>query len=101
MLRYITHPQVDVDLRVPVTSWHLSELGRTRAACCLQQPWVTRVARVISSPESKALELAGLLCAHLGVEVEIRADIGENDRSSTGPLPPAEFALLADQFFAQ
>jgi broad specificity phosphatase PhoE len=28
-------------------------------------------------------------------------DLGENDRSATGYLPPAEFELMADQFFAQ
>jgi broad specificity phosphatase PhoE len=100
-LRYLTHPQVEIDLTIPVTAWRLSELGRARAARCLEQPWIVRVGRVISSPEAKALEFARMIGGRLRLEVELRADTGENDRASTGPLPPVEFARLADRFFAE
>jgi broad specificity phosphatase PhoE len=101
VLRYITHPQVEIDLSISVTRWRLSAVGRSRAARMLEQPWIPGIARVISSSETKALETARLLGAHLGIEVEVRATSGENDRSATGALPPAEFARLADQFFAE
>ena len=100
-LRYITHPEVEVDLGSPAHTWPLSHVGRARAARLLSQTWVADIRCVISSPENKALETAKVLAAHLGIEPETRPDTGENDRSSTGPLPPAEFGRLADRFFAE
>jgi broad specificity phosphatase PhoE len=100
-LRYITHPEVQVDLGSPAATWSLSEVGRARVAGLLSQTWVADIRCVISSPENKALETANVLAAHLGIEPETRPDSGENDRSSTGPLPPAEFGRLADRFFAE
>jgi len=100
-IRYITHPQVRIDFDRPVTAWGLSDVGRTRAARLLEQPWVSAIGRVITSDENKAIETARLLAARLGIEAEVRSRVGENDRSATGPLPAAEFERLADQFFAR
>jgi broad specificity phosphatase PhoE len=36
----------------------------------------------------------------LGIGFEVMAELGENDRSATGFLPPEEFERVADQFFA-
>lgn len=101
MLRYVTHPQVAVDPAIPVPKWSLSELGRSRARALLQQPWLRGVGRVVSSDETKALETAGIVAAHLGLPCEVREGIGENDRSSVGFVPPAEFEVLANAFFAE
>ena len=101
ILRYITHPQVEIELARPVTEWRLSDAGRARAGRLLVQPWITSIGRLISSAEAKALETARILGAHLQIDPEVRPDIGENDRSSTGPLPREEFERLADQFFAR
>lgn len=100
-IRYITHPEVALDFTRPVAEWGLSEAGRERAARMLSQPWVADIRRVISSPERKAVETAAVLAAHLQRKPELRAATGENDRTATGPLPPAEFEALADQFFAR
>ena len=100
VLRYITHPEVEIDLGVPVAQWRLSGAGRERAQRLLRQPWVAGIGRLISSVETKAVETARILGAHLQLEPELRPAIGENDRSATGPLPRAEFEQLADQFFA-
>ena len=100
VVRYITHPEVVVDLQKPADAWALSERGRARAALLLQQPWLANVARIVSSNELKAIETAMILAEHLRIEFEVRADLGENDRSATGPLPKDEFERLADQFFA-
>ena len=100
-IRYITHPQVEIDLQRPITTWRLSDIGRARATRLLAQPWVPSLRRVISSAETKALEAARILGAHLRIEPETRPGTGENDRSSTGPVPPDEFERLADLFFAQ
>jgi broad specificity phosphatase PhoE len=100
-LRYMTHPEVQIDLGFPAHTWHLSAVGRARAVQLLTLTWVADIRRVISSPENKAIETASILAAHLGIEAETRPGTGENDRSSTGPLPPAEFGRLADRFFAE
>ncbi len=99
-LRYITHPNVEIDPAVPVPAWGLSDEGRRRAAAMLGQPWIAEVRRLVSSDESKAVETAEIIGAHLGLEVEVRSGIGENDRSATGFVPPDEFEQLADAFFA-
>ncbi len=101
LLRYITHPDVIVDPDVPVTRWGLSDLGRRRARAMLDQPWVASIGRVVSSTETKALETADILAEFLGLEVETRPGIGENDRTATGFVPPAAFEALADAFFAE
>ena len=100
LLRYITHPQVAVDPDVPVTRWGLHPIGIERARVLCTQPWVADITRVVSSDEVKALQTAEILAGHLGVAVEVRAGVGENDRSSTGFVPPARFERLADRFFA-
>jgi broad specificity phosphatase PhoE len=53
-----------------------------------------------SSSEAKAIEAAGLLAAGFGLPVQVDERLGENDRSATGFLPPAEFERVADSFFA-
>lgn len=97
---YITHPQVRIDPGIPVPDWGLSDLGRARAVAMLRQPWVPSIRRIVSSAERKAIETAEILGAHLGLAPEIREKMHENDRSATGFLPPAEFEIVANQFFA-
>ena len=99
-LRYITHPQVAVDPGTPVTRWALSAVGRHRAEAMCRQPWVAGIRRLVSSDEVKAVQTAEVISRHVGVHVEVRAGIGENDRSATGFVPPDRFEVLADRFFA-
>jgi broad specificity phosphatase PhoE len=97
---YVTHPQVRIDANVPVPEWGLSEIGRARALAMLDQPWVGSIRRIVSSAERKAIETAEILAKHLGLAVEVREAMHENDRSATGFLPPPEFEAVADRFFA-
>jgi broad specificity phosphatase PhoE len=97
---YITHPQVRIDPDVPVPNWGLSDVGRARAEMAAAQPWVKQIKRIVSSDETKAIELAEILATAAGVKVEIAEDAHENDRSATGFLPPPEFEKAADWFFA-
>jgi broad specificity phosphatase PhoE len=55
----------------------------------------------VSSPETKAVEMAGVLGDHLHLPVEIRESTGEVDRSSTGFVAAAEHEELADRLFAE
>jgi broad specificity phosphatase PhoE len=101
LLLFISHPQVVVDHAVPVTQWSLSELGRTRMQHFAKRLTAHDVRSVWSSGERKASEAAGILGESLGVEVQTCAALGENDRSATGYLPPAQFEATANKFFAE
>lgn len=97
---YLTHPQVIMDAAVPVPLWGLSPLGRERAEAFVAKGAVPRGTMVFSSRETKALELAEMIADAVGTPVLADHLMGENDRSSTGFLPPVLFEDMADRFFA-
>ena len=97
---FLTHPEVAVVPDVPVPQWGLSAAGRTRLERALAEPWLRDLTGVVSSAERKARETAEFLAAAVRRPVTVDEDLGENDRSATGYLPPAEFEAVADQFFA-
>ncbi|ODT72738.1 MAG: hypothetical protein ABS75_02740 [Pelagibacterium sp. SCN 63-23] len=97
---YLTHPQVRLDAAVPVPLWGLSEVGRARAEAFVARGIVPGGAVVFSSREAKALELAELIATATGTPILTDHDMGENDRSATGFLPPALFEDMANRFFA-
>jgi broad specificity phosphatase PhoE len=66
----------------------------------LAQPWVGDVTAIYCSTEQKAIDGAAILAEHLSLGFEMIAELGENDRSATGFLPPPEFEKVADEFFA-
>ncbi len=98
---FISHPNVVIDPAIPVTRWPLSDLGRARMRAGLQQPWVRKLTTLHCSTEQKAIDTAQILATHCGLPFVEHEDLGENDRSSTGFLPPAEFERMADAFFAE
>lgn len=100
LLRYLSHPQVQVDPAVPVPQWSLSPTGRARVQQLTSAPWLRDVGRILSSPETKAAETASILADHLGLAVEVRSGTGEIDRSATGFVPAGRHEALADACFA-
>ncbi len=98
---YLTHPQIRIEPAVPVPQWGLSELGAARARATAKKPWVRLLGRIISSGETKAVETARILGDAAGIATETDQAMGENDRSSTGFLPPDAFEKAADEFFAR
>ena len=101
VLRYISHPDVDIDPHRPVAQWQLSDLGRHRAHALLDHSWIDSIGLVISSAETKALETAHFIAARLDLDVEVRRSTGEIDRSATGFVEPDLHEWLADRFFAE
>lgn len=99
-IRYLTHPQVQIDPAVTVPDWGLSALGQERVRALVEAGWLAGTGTIVSSGERKAIETARPIATALGLEIEIRPAMHENDRSATGFLPPAEFEVVADQFFA-
>ena len=100
-LVFITHPNVVIDADVPVPRWPLSERGRERMRLGLRQPWIADLSAIYCSDEQKAIDTAAIVAQHRGLPVHERSALGENDRSATGFLPPAEFERMADAFFAR
>ncbi len=100
IVRYLTHPQVAIDPDRAVTEWSLSVEGRNRVEALAKSGALAGTARIVSSAERKALETAAPLAAVLGLTVEIRAAMHENDRSATAYLREKEFEATADAFFA-
>ncbi|MFS8036026.1 histidine phosphatase family protein [Xanthobacter sp. AM11] len=98
---YLTHPQVKVDPTVPVPRWGLSDLGRERTCAFAARFDLSHYKRIISSTEEKALQTAAILARALGLAVEVREGMEENDRSATGYLPESAFQAMADAFFAR
>ncbi|MGL9621273.1 histidine phosphatase family protein [Bradyrhizobium sp. U531] len=101
IVRYLTHPQVQIDPAVPVPQWGLSSIGRARTEVLANAAWLANTTQIVASGERKAIETAEIIAAGLGVMIEIRDAMHENDRSATGFLKPAEFEAVADQFFAE
>jgi broad specificity phosphatase PhoE len=97
----VTHADVVISRELPVPHWPLSERGLARMRIGLRQPWVAGVSAVYCSTEQKAIDGARVLARHLDLSFTELADLGENDRSATGFLPPPEFEAMADAFFAQ
>jgi broad specificity phosphatase PhoE len=98
---FVTHPDVAIDPTVPVPQWPLSERGAARMRVAASRPWASLVRRIVASRERKAIDAAEILATALGLEFTTMADLGENDRSATGYLPPAEFEFVADAFFGR
>jgi broad specificity phosphatase PhoE len=96
---FVTHPDVVIDPAKAIERWSLSPRGCERMRALLDQPWLSRVGRVLSSSEQKALDGAEILVSALGLPHEVVAELGEYDRSSTGLLAPSEFWPLVDEFF--
>ena len=98
---FLTHPDVLIDPAIPVPQWPLSPRGRDRMGRALALPWMRDVGTVWCSTERKARDGAEILTAHLGLPITELEELGENDRSATGYLPPAKFETMADEFFAR
>lgn len=97
---FITHPEVAVVAETPITKWKLSNRGRERAEAFATNSFLSDLTAIWASTERKALETAEILARPRRIPVMTDPCLGENDRSGTGFLPPAEFEACADRFFS-
>jgi len=98
---FVTHPEVHEDPAVPVTEWELTADGRERMRRFAAGPDVRGVGVVWSSRERRAADAAAILAGQLGVEPQTLEQLAENDRSSTGHLPPELFEPAVHAFFGE
>mgnify|MGYP003650663523 CR=1 FL=1 len=99
LLRYLSHPQVQVDPAIPVPDWGLSDRGRVRTKRASRSDTLADTNCILSSSERKAVETADIFAAALKLTVIQRPATHENDRSATGFLDAALFEATADRFF--
>ncbi len=97
---YLSHPQVVQDPAIPVPQWGLNATGQARIAALAASGAMQGTQVIYSSTETKAVETAAPLAQALGCPHDQVAEMGENDRSSTGYLPGPAFEAAADAFFA-
>ncbi len=100
IIRYLSHPQVQIEEAKEIHLWSLDAIGRQRVDRLVKSNALKGTTRVISSMETKAIETAQPIADALGCDLEIRALMHENDRTATGFLPQDEFEKVADAFFA-
>jgi len=96
---YITHSEVVIDPSIPIPGWGLSETGRARMFRFAERDLLPADARIVASTEQKARDAAEILAERLGTGFETDHRLGENDRSSTGYLPPEQFEVHVEKLF--
>lgn len=97
---FISHPEVVISSDVPITQWPLSKKGRSRMEQVIKCHWIKEISAVYCSDEQKAIDAAEILANHVELKYASVKELGENDRSSTGFLEPANFEATADRFFS-
>ena len=95
-VRYLTHPQVEIDPAIPVTEWPLGAVGRDRVTALAAAGWLSGTSQIIASAERKAIETAEIPRRSPGLSIEVREAMHENDGSATGVLPAAEFDVVVN-----
>jgi broad specificity phosphatase PhoE len=83
MVWFVRHAQVAVDLERPASTWQLSPEGHASAEELAMR--LAPVARVLSSPEPKAVATAEPLARRSGVEVEVDDRLREVERAANLP----------------
>jgi broad specificity phosphatase PhoE len=81
--------------------WVLSEAGCGRCDWLADQLNAQGVSRIYSSLEPKALETAALVALRLGLVVEPRRNLHENDRTGLGFVSQEELRRRLSNFFRQ
>jgi broad specificity phosphatase PhoE len=99
LLIFITHPEVVIDPGQPVPEWPLSATGRRRMEHFAGLLADRNVSAVYASTERKAMDGAALVAERLDLPYRTDANLGENDRSSTGYIAPPEFWEVVRAFF--
>lgn len=99
-LLFLTHADVQTDPEVPIPKWGLSETGKARHTAFNKIATPLNIEEIYTSNEQKAIDGAVIMAEHLNIPFTVITALHENDRSSTGYLPPIEFEATADEFFA-
>lgn len=97
----IKHAMPALEPGVPSREWHLSDAGRARCLPLAEQLAAYNPAAIAASAEPKATETAQIIAARLGLSVDVREELHENDRTGLGWLGAAELEERIARFFAE
>lgn len=103
-LRYlilVKHSLPQVDPRVDAHHWHLSEEGKQRSQQLAHELDRYHPARLVSSPEPKALETAQILAEALHLPLETVEGLHEHLRSRVGYQEHQAFEEAVRSLFSQ
>lgn len=96
---YFSFTQIRVDPEKPGFRWNLSDEGRARTIAALKGDWLSRINRIVTPDETRALETAEIFARHLKLQVEIDTGLRDIGRPMDEFLPVAAFqAALAALF---
>jgi len=95
----IKHSQPVLDPDVPAPRWVLSDEGVRRCEWLAGALKAEGVSRLYSSMEPKALETAAIVSTRVGLPVEPRVGLHENDRTGMGFVEEQELQRLIREFF--
>jgi broad specificity phosphatase PhoE len=95
----VKHALPEITWDVIPTRWVLSEAGRRRCDWLADELKTKGVSRLYSSLEPKALETASLVAARIGLAVEPRLKLHENDRTGFGFQELDELRQRLHEFF--
>ena len=99
---FITHPEVDADPAVPVPDWELTPRGRDRMRQFAEGPDARgRRARCGRAASARRPTRRRSSPSTLGLPARALEQLAENDRSTTGYLPPELFEPAVQAFFAR
>jgi 2,3-bisphosphoglycerate-dependent phosphoglycerate mutase len=90
-------PEIREDL--PAREWTLSKEGHSRAGQLAERltPYLPQI--LVSSPEPKAMETAGMIARKHHMSLHILHDLHEHDRSNVPYLSKQEFEEAVREFF--
>ena len=100
---FLRHAEPDLRPDVSGHEWGLSEQGRLETrqlAEKLSRDGSTRLSRVWSSPEPKALETARIVAETIGLPLTVEPDLREHQAPDLPLMAPAAFASLVGRFLA-
>jgi len=95
----VKHAPVRIDPGVISHRWVLSKEGRRRCDWLAEELQLRGVSRLYASLEPKALETAALVAVRLGLALEPRPNLHENDRSGLGFQSAVELRRRLREFF--
>lgn len=95
----VKHSMPDIKQDLPAREWRLSEEGVERARQLTERLSEYQPQVLVSSPESKAVETAGMIARKHQLTLNIFRDLHEHDRSNVPYLSKQDFEKAVREFF--
>lgn len=96
-LIFITHPQVNIDPKIPIDEWSLSDVGFFRSKNFLDNSVLKRINAIYSSEEQKAFMFAEMIADKYDLKNKKVDCLGEIRGRKF--IPPEDFGLATKKWF--